>query len=112
LDLIIKKTGLVKDDLMKLAGTIIVTLGEKGSRLWRNAGELIIPARQPRRALDPTGCGDSFRGGLLSGLARGLEIEHCAHLGSVCASFCVEVYGTQEYRFSPQEFNLRFNGAL
>ena len=58
---------------------------------------------------DPTGAGDAYRGGLISGLVRGKDIEHCATMGSVCASFAVERYGTQEYTFTPVEFNERLN---
>ena len=60
---------------------------------------------------DPTGAGDSYRGGLISGLIQGKNIEHCARMGSVCASFAVECYGTQEYTFSLEEFNQRLNGC-
>jgi adenosine kinase len=59
---------------------------------------------------DPTGAGDSYRGGLISGLIHGKDIEECARMGSVCASFAVERYGTQEYRFTIEEFNKRLNG--
>jgi len=45
---------------------------------------------------------------LLSGLIRGRTIEESALLGSVCASFAVEGYGTQEYRFTHHEFSERF----
>ena len=71
-----------------------------------------IPAVKPRKVEDPTGAGDSYRGGLISGLVRGKDIEQCARMGSVCASFAVECYGTQEYRFSPEEFNERLNSSF
>jgi len=109
LDLIMSKTGLTKDALLRKAGTIIVTLGELGSRVSTPDREISIPAVKPRKVEDPTGAGDSYRGGLISGLVRGREIEQCARMGSVCASFAVECYGTQEYRFSPEEFKERLN---
>ena len=46
-----------------------------------------------------------------SGVVTATHIEQCARMGSVCASFAVECVGTQEYRFSFQEFNERFNGV-
>jgi len=110
LDLIMSKTGLNKRALMKLAGTIITTLGETGSRVVTPSGEIRITAVKPKKVEDPTGAGDSYRGGLISGLVRGMDIEQCARMGSVCASFAVECYGTQEYRFTTEEFNERFNG--
>jgi adenosine kinase len=111
LDLIMSKTGLGKDRLLRRAGAIIVTLGERGSRVSTLDGETQIPAVTARKVEDPTGAGDSYRGGLISGLVRGKGIEECARMGSVCASFAVECYGTQEYRFSLEEFNERLTGC-
>jgi len=111
LDLIMSKTGLSKETLRRRARTIIVTLGELGSKIFAPDGEIIVSAVKPMRVEDPTGAGDSYRGGLISGLIQGKDIEECARMGSVCASFAVECYGTQEYRFSPEEFNERLNGC-
>lgn len=110
LDLIMSKTGLNKDALLRRAKAVIVTAGEKGSRVFTMNREIRVPAAKPKTVKDPTGAGDSFRGGLISGLAQGKDIEQCARMGSACASFAVECYGTQEYTFSPEEFTERFNG--
>ena len=112
LDLIMSKTSLDRKELIRRAGTVIVTLGEKGSQVMTMAGEINIPAVKPRKVEDPTGAGDSYRGGLISGLIQGRDIEECAKLGSVCASFAVECYGTQDYRFSPEEFEERLNRSF
>ena len=111
LELITSKTGLKKAALLKLAETIIVTQGEAGSIVFTQDEEIKIPAVKPRKAVDPTGAGDAYRGGLISGLVQGKSIKDCAKMGSVCASFCVECYGTQEYRFSQEEFNERLNSC-
>jgi adenosine kinase len=111
LELITSKTGLEKAALLKLAETIIVTQGELGSIVFTQDDEIKIPVVKPRKAVDPTGAGDAYRGGLLSGLVQGKSINDCAKMGSVCASFCVECYGTQEYRFSQEEFNERLNSC-
>jgi len=108
LDLIMSKTGLSKEALLRKAKAIIITMGEMGSRVCTQNGEISIPAVKPKKVEDPTGAGDSYRGGLISGLARGNDIRECAKMGSVCASFAVECYGTQGYRFSPEEFKERF----
>ncbi|MFH1485815.1 MAG: carbohydrate kinase family protein [Chloroflexota bacterium] len=109
LDLIMSKTALKKKDLLKLTETVIVTSGERGSLVSVADGETAVPAAKPKKAVDPTGAGDSYRGGLISGLVRGLSIDHCAKMGSVCASFAVECIGTQEYRFNFDQFNERLN---
>jgi len=105
------KTGLTREALLKLTGTIIVTRGELGSMVFSPDCEINIPAFKPGKVIDPTGAGDSFRGGLITGLVQKLSLEQCARMGSVCASFCLEYYGTQEYRFSPEEFSARLNGV-
>ena len=111
LELIINKTGLKKTALLKLAQIIIVTQGEAGSLVSTQDDEFRISAVKPKKAVDPTGAGDAYRGGLISGLAHGKSIRDCAKMGSVCASFCVECYGTQDYKFSKEEFNERLNGC-
>ena len=110
LSLIINKTGLNKEALLKMAGTIITTMGESGSQVSTQYNEIAILAFKAKKVVDPTGAGDSYRGGLISGLAHGKDIEQSALMGSVCASFAVESYGTQEYSFTPEEFNERLNG--
>jgi len=109
LDLIMSKTGLARRDLLSRAGAIVTTLGEWGSRVLTPDQELRVSAVIPRKVVDPTGAGDAYRGGLISGLVRGEDIEQCARMGSVCASFAVECYGTQDYTFSPEEFNERLD---
>ncbi len=107
LELIMSKTGLDKTALLDRAGAIITTLGEEGSKICTQSGEVYIPVSRANQVVDPTGAGDSFRGGLISGLVQGKDIVQSARMGSVCASFSVECYGTQEYRFSPKEFSER-----
>ena len=107
LDLIMNKTGLAKKDLLKMSGTIITTLGEHGSQISTAKDEIKIPVVKPNRVEDPTGAGDSYRGGLISGLVCGKDILQSSRMGSVCASFAVECYGTQEYCFTSEDFNKR-----
>lgn len=111
LELIMSKTGVNREGLLKKAQAIIVTLGELGSRIFTSDQEIFIPAVNPKKVDDPTGAGDSYRGGLISGLVRGMNIEASARIGSVCASFAVECYGTQEYRFNSEQFEERFKSC-
>lgn len=112
LELIMSKTGLDRKGLLRRTGALITTLGEKGSCILTPDGEIAIPVVKPREVVDPTGCGDAYRGGLIKGLTRGKSLAESALMGSVSASFCVEVYGTQEYRFTPEEFSERLNKYL
>ena len=106
LDLILGKTGLGQKGLLQRAGVIVTTGRERFAGSYR--GRSCIPAANPKIVKDPTGAGDSYRGGLISGLVQGEDLGVCPKMGSVCASFAVECYGTQEYRFSPEEFRERY----
>jgi len=109
LELIISKTGLDKNSLLQRTNYIITTLGELGSRVCTSDHEINIPAIKPKKeVVDPTGAGDAYRAGLIKGLIQGMNIEQSAKLGSVCASFAIECYGTQEYYFNLNEFEERF----
>ncbi len=112
LSLIMSKTGLNKNALLKMAGTIITTLGELGSQVSTLESEIAIPPVKLKKVVDPTGAGDAYRGGLLSGLVRGRDLVESARMGSVSASYAVETYGTQEYSFTPEEYHQRLNDLL
>jgi adenosine kinase len=107
LEMITSKTGLDRRHLLRRTGAVITTLGEFGSHVCTPDAEIDIPAYAPVNVVDPTGAGDAYRAGLIEGLVRHLDIARSAQMGSVCASFAVESYGTQEYRFSPADFETR-----
>jgi adenosine kinase len=110
-ELILSKTGQKKEALLeRVTEATIVTLGEHGSDIYSKAGVEKIAPFTARKVLDPTGCGDAYRGGLLSGLLAGCGISESARLGSACASFAVECYGTQVHSFTTEEFNTRLQG--
>ena len=107
LELIMDKTGRDKKGLLQLSSTVITTLGEKGSCVTTCEGDIKIPAVICEEVVDPTGAGDAYRAGLIKGLVQGKDMEHNARMGAVCASFAVECYGTQGYRFTMAEFEER-----
>lgn len=110
-NLILDKTGKTKEELLELAKTTIITLGEKGSEIYEGSTITAVKAFTAKRVIDPTGAGDAFRGGLISGLLHGKSLEESAVSGSVCASFAVESNGTQVYSFTPEEFQERSTTA-
>ena len=90
----------------------IVTLGSDGARVESLHGQTIkVSCPQEKAKVDPTGVGDSFRSGFVAGLAWGLGHERCAQLGAMIATYVIETTGTQEYRFTAQEFIDRFRLA-
>ena len=107
-DLILNKTGLKKEAVLeRVREATIITMGEHGSQVFSDGRQETIPVCTPRAVVDPTGCGDAYRGALLSGLLAGRDVLDCARMGSACASFAVEHYGTQLHQFSREEFQAR-----
>jgi adenosine kinase len=107
LEMIMNKTGLDRDTLLQRTCCIITTLGELGSCVYLPGAITKIPPVKIARAVDPTGAGDAYRSGLLKGLSMGLDINRCAVMGSASASFAVEHLGTQEHRYTLEDFNKR-----
>ena len=108
LEMFRQKTGLMDQELLELAPTLIVTRGEEGSYLLTAAGQCLVPAVRPSQVKDPTGAGDAYRAGLLKGLVLGLSWQESTRLGAVLASFCVEQQGTQEHRLEISQFWERY----
>jgi adenosine kinase len=108
-----EKTGRSIHDLLELAECVVVTLGEKGSRLHVRGGDVFdVPPVKAREVLDPTGCGDAYRGGLVRGIAQGLGWATAGQLGSLTGTYCVEHRGPTGYSFTPGEFAERFEKAF
>ncbi len=112
LEMILKACGRTRAELAGLVGAIVTTLGDRGSLINRNGDCEEIGVARPLRVQDPTGAGDAFRAGLIKGIIHGLPLGDSARLGAVCASFCVEHYGTQEHCFTPAEFKSRHQAAF
>ena len=108
LELIVQKTGLTREGLLKRTGAIIATFGENGSVIITARGERKIGVAKPSKVLDPTGAGDAYRAGLIKGLALGRELADAARMGATSASYAVECQGTQEHSFTQEEFWTRY----
>ena len=106
--LIIKKTGLNLDEILKIVNIVVVTQGEKGTIIYADGKELHLPVVPPTQIVDPTGVGDAFRGGFLAGYSKGWKWEICGKMGALAATFCLEKKGTQNHSFSRDEFVGRF----
>jgi|WetSurSiteA1Bulk_404760.scaffolds.fasta_scaffold00136_9 adenosine kinase len=108
LEVIMKMTGLNKQELMSLTKMIITTFGEKGSLISSADGDIQIPAAKTGKVIDPTGAGDAYRAGLLKGMITGRDIRTSGKMGSVAAVYAVESYGTQEHSYRYEEFLERY----
>jgi adenosine kinase len=107
-ELIRQKTALDERAILEQGSALIVTRGENGSTIRQGDRELSVPAVTPYRIVDPTGVGDAFRGGLLKGLAIGADLQVCARLGSVAATYALEHLGGQSHAYSWDEFRERY----
>jgi len=87
---------------------IVVTRGKDGSSVYAAGKEYNIPVVPEVSIVDPTGVGDAFRAGFLTGYAHGWSWELCGQMGSLAATYCLEHKGTQNHSFTTQEFVERF----
>ncbi len=105
-------TGLGLDAMLERVGALIITRGDEGATLHRKGGPETIPVVAADRVVDPTGCGDAFRAGLLYGMLRDLDLAEAAKLGSVMGSLMVEHAGTQVEAFGPEQVRARHHRAF
>ena len=90
---------------------IITTLGEEGVKYEEEVHKVRkvfkVKSLKVKKVVDPTGAGDAWRGGFISGLALGMEIIDCLKLGNVMASFAIEKYGTVNHKPTEKEIKER-----
>jgi len=111
-ELLVSKTGLSLEQVAEKLDALIVTRGGKGSHIFV-AGERIEVAVAPiSNAVDPTGCGDAYRAGVMHGLTQGRDWKTCGQMGAVCGAIQIEHSGTQSHSFTPQEFAKRYQEAF
>ena len=98
------ETGQFPGEISVLTGQAVIartTMGIEGEVLH-------IPAAKPKAIVDPTGCGDAYRAGLLYGLMNDMEWETIGRIASLMGAIKVESYGTQNHTFDAQGFDERF----
>ena len=110
--LIEQRTGWSSDEVLQHVGVRITTLGKNGARITSRDGlDITVPVAQEKVIKDPTGVGDAFRAGFLMGLGWGLELQRCAEVGSLLATYVIETVGTQEFELDKNEFIERLGQA-
>ena len=100
------RTGLTLAELSTKVEGLVVTLGEQGCEVWVNGEKTLVAPVQAKVVVDPTGCGDAWRGALLFGLERGWPLTKCAALGNRVGALKVAAKGPQNYTldFDPATF--------
>jgi adenosine kinase len=79
---------------------LIVTLGANGCEVWVDGQKTLVPPVKAKGVVDPTGCGDAWRGALLFGLEKGWSLDKCAALGNEVGARKIAQRGPQNYQIS------------
>jgi adenosine kinase len=87
---------------------LVVTRGERGSTILTRDGSHEIPCVPPRRLADPTGVGDGYRAGFITGMRHRLPWDVVGRMGSLAATYVLEEYGTQRHHYTVDGFIQRY----
>lgn len=104
-----EKTGLTLDALSKQVKALVVTLGAKGSVIYTEGQRLEIPCVEADDVIDPTGCGDAYRAGLLYGLAKGWDWQQTGQLAAVMGAIKIASRGGQNHKPSRTDIATRYH---
>ena len=107
-----QRTGWTESDVTQLVEALIVTRGAQGSIIHTKGGPIEIPCAPVKAVVDPTGCGDAYRAGLIHGLLHGLDWPTTGKIASLMGAIKIEALGTQNHSFTPAEFQQRLNAAF
>jgi len=103
-----EKTQLRLDQIARQVKALVVTLGAKGSLIFTAGGQIEIPCVAADSVVDPTGCGDAYRAGLLYGIANGMDWQHTGRLASLLGALKIAQRGGQNHQFTRDEIAARF----
>jgi adenosine kinase len=107
-----QKTGWTEQDVTQRVQALIVTRGAEGSVIHTQGGPIEIPPAKPKAVVDPTGCGDAYRAGLIHGLLHGLDWQTSGRIASLMGAIKIETLGTQNHTFTAAEFKQRLAAAF
>jgi len=111
--LIEKMTGLNPENITRRQqapknGFVVVTRGSQGADIYTSENTWHIPVVPPSQIADPTGVGDAFRGGFLTGYSHELDLVTCGRMGVLAATYCLEQRGPQGFRYTIKEYIDRY----
>jgi len=107
-----EKTGLDLATLAKQVRALVVTQGAHGSVVLADGGRHEVPCVAAEQIVDPTGCGDAYRAGLLHGIASGWDLPTAARLGALMGAIKIAHRGGQNHRPSREVIDARFRSAF
>ncbi len=103
-ELLSRNTGLTIEQIAAQVDALIITRGGKGAEIYADGKVINIPIAKAKKTVDPTGCGDAFRAGLLYGVTHQLDWETTGRIAALLGSIKIEHAGTQNHHFSKQSF--------
>ena len=103
-----ERTGFSAEEISQRVDALLITKGGEGSVVIRNGQSTEIPAAKADTLVDPTGCGDAYRAGLLYGLMAGADWETTGRLASLLGAIKIGSHGTQNHLFSPESVKQGF----
>lgn len=107
-----ERTGLSEAQVAERVSAFIVTRGKEGSRIYSDGERLDIPVVPVSDVVDPTGCGDAYRAGLLWGLTNNRDWETTGRVAALMGGIKIESAGTQNHTFTMDEFGARYADAF
>lgn len=108
-ELLIERTGLTLEKIAQRVSALIVTRGEQGAEIFSSGQRIDIPCVRVAKVVDPTGCGDAFRAGILHGLSRGTDWATTGRLASLMGAIKIGHQGGQNHAPSLSEIENRFH---
>ena len=112
IELLMDRTGLTLDDIASRVTALVITRGEQGSEIYTGGQRIDIPAVAADSVLDPTGCGDAYRAGLLYGITNGFSWETTGRLASLLGAIKIATQGAQNHVFTPAGIADQFEAAF
>jgi adenosine kinase len=110
--LLCERTGLTLEQLAQEVKALIVTLGADGSDIYADGQRLKVASVKPEAILDPTGCGDAYRAGLLYGISNGWDWQKTGQLASLMGSIKIAHRGAQNHKLNRDEIAQRYQQAF
>ncbi|MFZ1851575.1 MAG: carbohydrate kinase family protein [Nitrosomonas sp.] len=99
------RTGHKLESLINQDKVLIITLGAQGSVIYADGKKIEIPCVKPKEIIDPTGCGDAYRAGLLYGIVNKFDWQTTGQLSSLMGSLKIAHRGGQNHQFTREEIN-------
>ena len=110
--LLTERTGLTVEQLAQRVKALVVTRGENGAEIYVGGDRIDIPVVPAAHVIDPTGCGDAFRAGMLFGLTHDMDWPTIGRLASLMGSIKIAHQGGQNHAVSRAEIDARFAQAF